>query len=341
MRIGNLNLRGNIFLAPLAGYTDPGFRALAEDFGAALTYTEMVSAKGLMYGGAGSAELLACVGNGKPKAVQIFGGEPEFIYKAVASAPLAEFSLIDINMGCPVPKIVKNGEGSALMRDVSRAAEVVSAAVDAAEGRPVTVKTRLGFDDGDFTADKFCARMQEAGAAAVTVHGRYRAQFYAGTANYELIRAAREAVTIPFIANGDIETAEDAARVLEKTGADGVMLARGALGRPWIFASFGGADFGDNVIENTRTRDMAYDSLQISGFNGEKTSVKEVILRHIELLRPFVSERILANNMKKHLCYYAKTTGKTKAVRAATAFINDISGLIEAVDEFWGVDNPL
>ncbi len=228
----------NVFLAPMAGYTDLPFRTLCEDMGAGLTFTEMVSAKGLLYGSEETKKLLL-FGTRSPKAVQIFGGDPDVMRAACENEALAPFDLIDINMGCPVPKIVKNGEGSALLGDPRRAERIVAAC--AASGKRVSVKIRIGFC-GKKVAAEFARIAEGAGACLLTVHGRMREAYYSGEPDFGEIARAKAAVRIPVIANGGIACADDARRMLERTGADGVMIGRAALADPRLFCAVSGRE---------------------------------------------------------------------------------------------------
>lgn len=238
MKIGSVTLASNAVLGPMAGVSDLGFRTLARRYGAGLTYTEMISVCGLQYHNKQTEILTATAPCETPSAVQLFGADPDIFYAAVRHPSIAKFDIIDINMGCPVHKVVSRGEGSALMKDTPRAMAVVQACVEAACGRPVTVKMRAGWDS--YTAPQFAVAMQQAGASAVTVHGRTRSQLYTGRSNAEVIAQVVQAVTIPVIANGDVKTAEDYRRLLQATGAAGVMIARGAIGHTSLFAEIRG-----------------------------------------------------------------------------------------------------
>lgn len=252
MRLHKIDLKGlvlpnNLLVAPLAGYTNAVFREMCVRLGAGLTFTEMVSAKGLCYNSENTRELLSTLQlppeYGAINAVQLFGCEPEYMERAACCEYIAPFDLIDINMGCPVPKIFKNGEGSALLNDISLAQKLVKAAVKS--GKKVTVKFRTGVDGGHLVTRDFAVAMRDAGAAMLTVHGRTRVQMYSGEVNLKEIAAAKAAVDIPVIANGGVFSADDADRLLNETGADGVMLARGAMYNPFLISEISGADTVD------------------------------------------------------------------------------------------------
>lgn len=260
--IGGVKTPNNVFLAPLAGYTNAVFRAMCTRLGAGLTFTEMVSAKGLCYGSENTRQLLQLTPEyGAINACQLFGCEPEFMRRACLDGAIAPFEIIDINMGCPVPKIFKNGEGSALLADIPLAQKMVKAAK--ASGKPVTVKFRIGLDGNSLVTRDFAVAMEGAGADMITVHGRTRDKIYAGDVNYKEIAAAKSAVKIPVIANGGIFTPEDADKLMEETGADGVMLARGAMYNPFLFAEITGRQVPDKRAEIVRQLEgtfAAYDS---------------------------------------------------------------------------------
>lgn len=247
VKIGSVEINGRLALAPMAGVTDAAFRRLCRSLGAALTCTEMVSAKALVYKDEKTRSLLYTEPDEHPCAAQIFGSEPETMGEAAAlAAEISGADIIDVNMGCPVGKVVSSGDGCALMRDIPKARRIIEAVV-ASVSVPVTVKFRKGWDKGSVNAVEFALMCQEAGASAVTVHGRTRKQMYSGVSDWDIIRDVKRALDIPVIANGDIFEPEDAARILRYTGCDMAMIARGALGNPWIFERAAAAVEGRDV----------------------------------------------------------------------------------------------
>ncbi len=248
MNIGSVTIETPVALAPMAGVTDLAFRQVCRGLGAGYTVTEMVSAKALCYQDKKSIPIMTLGPGEHPAAVQIFGSDAGCMREAAAIvAEKAKPDVIDINMGCPVPKVVKSGDGSALMRDPAKAAAIVRAVIEGAGGLPVTVKTRTGWDKGSVNCVEFCKALEDAGAAAVAVHGRTRTQMYSGRADWNVIRAVKAALTIPVIANGDVFSGEEAEHILRYTGTDMAMIGRGAFGNPWIFQQAKAALAGEPI----------------------------------------------------------------------------------------------
>ena len=245
-RIGSLQLKNRYLLAPLAGISDSSFRCIAARQGASLVYTEMVSAKAMDQKNRNTKELLRFTDEEKPIGVQLFGHEPDVMERTVAALEPCGFDLIDINMGCPVPKVFKNGEGSALMKDPKLACALVAAACRQTQ-KPVTVKMRIGIDSEHVDPVDFAKRLEDAGAAAVTVHGRTREQYYSGPVHRDVIRDIKKALSIPVIGNGDVKDPASAQRMFEETGCDAVMIGRGAIGNPWVFSQLVAAERGEFV----------------------------------------------------------------------------------------------
>ncbi|MBQ6313056.1 MAG: tRNA dihydrouridine synthase DusB [Lachnospiraceae bacterium] len=245
-RIGSLQLKNRYLLAPLAGISDSSFRCIAARQGASLVYTEMVSAKAMDQKNRNTKELLRFTDEEKPIGVQLFGHEPDVMERTVAALEPCGFDLIDINMGCPVPKVFKNGEGSALMKDPKLACALVAAACRQTQ-KPVTVKMRIGIDSEHVDPVGFAKRLEDAGAAAVTVHGRTREQYYSGPVHRDVIRDIKKELNIPVIGNGDVKDPASAQRMFEETGCDAVMIGRGAIGNPWVFGQLIAAERGDPV----------------------------------------------------------------------------------------------
>lgn len=308
LKIGDVQLESNIVFAPIAGFSEVGFRHMCAKYGAGLTYTELVSAKGLCHGNKGTQELLAREDFSSPCAVQLFGSDPEFMYKAAKDERLAKFEIVDINMGCPVKKVFNNGDGSALMKNPDLITEIVQAVKEGAK-RPVTVKMRAGVESGKPVAVECALAAQKGGASAVCVHPRYREQFYSGEADHSITKAVKEALDVPVIANGDITDLRSLAGVRDLTGADGFMIGRGALGRPWIFS-------------------------ELNGGNGAH-DVKADIYEHIAVLRKYMCDFTVANVMKLQLCYYAKGGRDAKAVRVEIGKAKSIDDIFDIVEKYF------
>ncbi|MBQ5951731.1 MAG: tRNA dihydrouridine synthase DusB [Lachnospiraceae bacterium] len=300
LRIGNITVPLPAGLAPMAGVTDLPFRRLCREMGCGLFYTEMVSAKALHYGNKNTAELLVTEPAETPLAVQLFGSEPEIM--AEAAERLAEdpaFDIIDVNMGCPVPKVVKNGEGSALMEDPALAGKIVAAMVRRC-ARPVTVKFRLGFTRDHVNAAEFAKVLEDAGAAALAVHGRTRDMFYSGRADWEEIARVKAAVKIPVLGNGDIFSGADARRRMEESGVDGVLIARGAKGNPWIFREAAAALAGEEIPARPAPREIG-----------------DVLLRHFRDLAALKGERVAVREMRSHAAWYTAGLPESSRLRGS------------------------
>lgn len=295
MQIESVKLSNNVFLAPMAGVTDMAFRILCKRQECGLTYTEMVSAKGLHYKSDNTAVLLEIAEEERPAAVQVFGSEPEIVAEAAREAEACGASIIDINMGCPTPKIVKNGDGSALMKNPEIVREIVRRTVTAVKV-PVTIKTRKGWDEDSVNAVEIADIAAQEGAAAVTIHGRTREQFYSGAADWDIIRQVKRAIDIPVIGNGDITKPQDAKRMLEETGCDAVMIGRGAQGNPWIFK---------RTIEYLATGYMLPEPTYEQRV--------EAIINHMDMVAEIKGEGIGVKEMRKHAAWYLKgMPGSTK-----------------------------
>lgn len=320
MNIGGVNTRSDILFAPLAGFSDAGFRLLCTKGGAGLTYTEMVSAKGLCYNNKGSESLLYTSEEENPVAVQLFGSDPEFMYRAAKHPSIGKFDIIDINMGCPVRKVFSNGDGSALMSNPSLIEEIVSAVREGA-GKPVTVKMRAGIKEGEVLAVECALSAQKGGAAAVAVHPRFREQMYSGKADHTVTAEVKRALDIPVIANGDIIDAESFWKVRRITGADGFMIGRGALGQPWLFDVLNRmAEYSDEEIfgdDGEILPEMCLTARAAMQEARNNFDVKAAVEKHMRVLGLLMPTRSVANSMKLHLCHYAKNTPNSKAVRLA------------------------
>ena len=267
--IKNVELKFNVILAPMAGYSDFALRKMCSDYGAGLVCTEMVSSNALHYDNKKTIDLLYLNDESCPIACQIFGHDPEIMAEAAKSPYLEKFDIIDINMGCPAKKIIGNNDGSALLKDFDLARKIIEACVKATE-KPVTVKFRIGFTDDKIIAVEFAKMCEEAGASAITVHGRTTSQGYSGSTNYEVIRQVKENVSIPVFANGDCKTREDLVKILEITKADGVMVGRGAIGKPEVFSEL----VFDKKIEVDKLEQIKYHYNKIASLYGENFTVK-------------------------------------------------------------------
>ena len=304
MKIGDIEV-GNLFLAPMAGVTEVGFRAICKICGADTTCTEMVNAKAMRFNSKNTLNLLISEDIEKPKIVQIFGNNAEDLAKACASKELEKFDIIDINFGCPAPKIVKNGDGSAILKDLHKLEEIVSACTKATT-KPITAKFRIGFNTNDNVAVEVAKICERNGIKAITVHGRTREQMYSGDVDYETIRKVKQSVSIPVIGNGNVFDKKSYQKMLD-TGVDGVMIGRGALGRPWIFA-----ELKEKII-------------------GSKF---ELIKTHIEILRKYYDENWICAHIRKHLLWYVQGiegVGKIRLKLATTTNLDEALEILKTV----------
>lgn len=305
LTVGNICVRNNVFLAPMAGYTDYVFRHLALKLGYGLVFTELVSAKGLAYGGKGSSDLLYAGDDYEYTAAQIFGSDEYFMRAACENEYISPYKIVDINMGCPVPKVFKNGEGSALLADINKAERIIKECVKS--GKIITVKIRTGLKHGDDIACDYAKMAENAGASLVTVHGRVREDYYSGEPDYVSIARAKSAVKIPVIANGGIFTATDADKMIENTGADGVMLARGGIANPFLVCKLLGS--------------------------AEKSDLKSFMTEQVLLMRENYGEVFAYKEFRKFASYYFKGVANSKETRIALQTADSVQKILDIIND--------
>lgn len=318
LQIGDVVLQNNVILAPMAGVTDLPFRLLCKEQGAGLLCMEMVSAKAIYYNNKNTETLMQIEPEERPVSLQLFGSDPVIMSEMAKRIEDRPFDILDINMGCPVPKVVNNGEGSALMKNPALVREIVTSVAKAIK-KPLTVKIRKGFDEDSVNAVEIAKIIEDSGAAAVAVHGRTRQQYYSGKADWDIIRQVKEAVSIPVIGNGDVDSPQKAKQMLEETGCDGVMVGRAAEGNPWIFREISHyLDTGELLLRPALEE------------------VKEMILRHARLQLEYKGEYTGMREMRKHVAWYTAGFPHSARLRGAVNEIESMEQLMGLLDVWNG-----
>lgn len=314
LKIGNVLLENNLILAPMAGVTDLPFRLLCKEQGAGLICTEMVSAKAIYFKNKNTESLMEIDERERPVSLQLFGSEPDLMAEIARQIEPRNFDILDINMGCPVPKVVNNGEGSALMKNPKLVHEIVSK-VSKAIQKPVTVKIRKGFTEDSVNAVEIAKILEDAGAAAVAVHGRTREQYYSGQADWEIIRKVKEAVSIPVIGNGDVDSPQKAEALVKETGCDGIMIGRAVQGNPWLFS---------RILHYQQTGEL------LPGPGMEE--IKEMILRHAKMQLEYKGNYTGMREMRKHVAWYTTGMPHSASVRRMVNEVESYEQLEELVN---------
>lgn len=317
LKIGNVELKNDYILGPMAGVTDTAFRIVCSELGAGLVCAEMVSAKAISYHNKNTVSMLQTEESEHPVSMQLFGSEPDILGEVTASLQDESFEIIDFNMGCPVPKVAGNGEGSALMKDPLLAGRILRAMVDNSPGKPVTVKIRKGWDAENVNAVEIAKIAEAAGVKAIAVHARTRSQYYSGEADWDIIRQVKEAVGIPVIGNGDINSPEDAKRMKDLTGCDGVMIARATRGNPWIFRQI------DDYMNGRKV------------YVPDNEEKRRVARRHGELLLKYKGEYTAVREMRAHLAWYTHGMPGASKLRGRVSQMLSMDDLFSAIDDIF------